>query len=411
MKKIHKEVIFLILCIISVLGTILSFIFLLQYIPEYFIYINNNWNNGYTDMIQKGLSDCKFTLYSGMSINTYKDYQKNFFNKVIINDNVKNQDNIKKYNFKYIYNEFVSHCILNRTNYFDTKLYKYKEGNDFENCKFIDSLNNTSCENYTDKHRMTIVNSTKYTEIIFGQAQPCFDPRYYNLYNISFNKTSYYYDKNKCPGGRVSKHYVLLQNDVILGGIIESNKDLKELGEKLNDEIKNQTLYIYGRNYIGIKDECRSKPFKNLNNIIEQKNNYIKSSINWTGYITIVEIIFFLLFINRFSVKFHNYSNNINIDNDHQTKEILPPYTKPMILILSFIMLGFHVLVFTYFLNIRDYIDLFKDISCFEEEAGELIKPSVNFLIGAKYMQMIVLVVNAILAFKFGLKKVIKYAN
>ena len=82
-----------------------------------------------------------------------------------------------------------------------------------------------------------------------------------------------------------------------------------------------------------------------------------------------------------------------------------------MILILSFIMLGFHVLVFTYFLNIRDYIDLFKDISCFEEEAGELIKPSVNFLIGAKYMQMIVLVVNAILAFKFGLKKVIKYAN
>ena len=165
------------------------------------------------------------------------------------------------------------------------------------------------------------------------------------------------------------------------------------------------------RNYIGIKDECRSKPFKNLNNIIEQKNNYIKSSINWTGYITIVEIIFFLLFINRFSVKFHNYSNNINIDNDHQTKEILPPYTKPMILILSFIMLGFHVLVFTYFLNIRDYIDLFKDISCFEEEAGELIKPSVNFLIGAKYMQMIVLVVNAILAFKFGLKKVIKYAN
>lgn len=410
MKKIYIEVIFFILCIISVLGTILSFIFLLQYIPEYFIYINNNWNNGYTDMIQKGMSDCKFPLYSGISFNLYKDYQKNFFNKLVINDNMKNEDNIKKYYFKYIISPVVSHCILNRTNYFDTKLSKYKEGNDFENCKFIDSLNNTSCGNYTDKKRMTIVNSTKYTEVIFGQAQPCFDPRYYNLYNITFDKTSYYYDKKECPGGRVSKHYVLLK-DVTLRGIIVSNTELGELGDKISDEIKNQTLYIYGRNYIGIKDECRSKPFKNLNSVIEQKNNYIKSSINWIGYIVIVEIIFFLLFINRFSVKYHNYINNINKEKDHQNKEILPPYTKPMILILSFIMLGFHVLVFTYFLNIRDYIDLFKDISCFEEEAGELIKPSVNFLISAKYIQMIVLAINIILAFKFGLIKIIKYAN
>ena len=147
-----------------------------------------------------------------------------------------------------------------------------------------------------------------------------------------------------------------------------------------------------------------------MNNVIVQKNNYIESSIKWIGYIIIVEVIFFLLFLNRFSVKYHNYVNSFN-DENHQMKEILPPYTKPMIMVLSFIMLGFHVLVFTYFLNIRDYINLFSDIDCFEEEAGELIKSSVYFLIGAKYTQIIVLLVNVILAFKFGIKKVIKYAN
>ena len=89
----------------------------------------------------------------------------------------------------------------------------------------------------------------------------------------------------------------------------------------------------------------------------------------------------------------------------------MPPYTKPVILILSLIMLGFHILVFTYILNIRDFIDLFRDVSCFEEEAGELIKPSIFFLISGKYMQMTVLVINIILAFKYGIKKGIKYAN
>ena len=408
MKKIQKEIIFLILSIISFLGTILSFVFLLQYIPEFFFYINNNWNKGYTDIIQKGMETCKFPLFSGTSYNEYKSYQKNFFGEVIVNDNVKREENIKKNYFTEIYYVNYSQCIINRTNYFDIELIEYQEGNDFKNCKYIDSLNNLSCGNYSKT--LTINETSMFTEVVLAQDQPCFDPRYYNLKNIIFNKTSFYYDKGRCPGDRVSKHYVNLK-EAQIGVITGVNEALKELNNTLSDEIKSQTIYIYGRNYIGIKDKCRNKPFKNLNNVIEQKNDYIKSSINWIGYIIIVEFIFFLLFLNRFSVKYHNYANNINHDENHKVKEILPPYTNPMILLLSFIMLGFHVLVFTYFLNIRDYINLFEDIDCFEDEAGELIKSSVYFLISAKYIQMMVLIVNAILAYKFGFKKVIKYAN
>ena len=410
MKKIQKEIIFLILCIISVLGTILSFIFLLQYIPEFFFYINNNWNNGYTDIIQKGMIGCKFPLFSATSYNKYKNYQKDFFNRIIINDNTKKEENINKTYFTDIFYVRYSQCIINRTNYFDTKLIEFEEGNDFNECKYIDSLNRLTCGNYSNT--VTIGNFSKFTEVVLSIDQPCFDPRYYNLKGIQFNKTSYYYDKSRCPGNRVSKHYVNLK-DAKIGGIIEVNKQLHELNYTLSEEIKNKSIYIYGRNYIGIKDKCKNKPFKKLNNVIEQKNNYIQSSINWIGYIIIVEVIFFLLFLNRFSVKYHNYVNKISINGDenHQMKELLPPYTKPMILILSFIMLGFHVLVFTYFLNIRDYINLFEDINCFEEEAGELIKSSIYFLIGAKYTQIIVLLVNVVLAFKFGIKKVIKYAN
>ena len=89
----------------------------------------------------------------------------------------------------------------------------------------------------------------------------------------------------------------------------------------------------------------------------------------------------------------------------------MPPYTKPVILILSLIMLGFHILVFTYLLNIENFIDLFNDISCFEEEAGQLIKPSIIYLKIGRYTQITVLAINVILAYKYGIKKGIKYAN
>ena len=410
MNKIGKEIIFLILSILSVLGTILSFIFLDQYIPEYFIYINNNWNNGFTKISQSWAASCKFPLLNDNSFKFYKSSQKDFFNKEYITDNLKNYDNIKNYSFKNIYLKDYSHCFDNRSNYFDIKLKKYTEDNDFQNCKFIDSLNNTSCEAYNNNSTSMMIDEyTKYNEIVFGQNQPCFDPRYFN-FNMTFNKTSYYYGKSKCPGGRTNKHYHYLNNATIKA-ILENN-NLKELENILDEETKLQNLYIYGRNYIGIKDKCRHKLFKNLKDKIGEKNNYIKNSIAWISYISLIEIVFFLLFLNRFTVIYHNYANNIKkVEDNDQMKEILPPYTKPVILILSLIQLGFHILVFTYLLNIRDFIDLFQDTSCFEEEAGELIKTSILFLNLGRFTQIGVLVINSILAYKFGIKKGIKYAN
>ena len=408
MKKIKKEIFFLILGILSVLGTILSFIFLQQYVPEYFIYINNNWNNGFTKIVQSGGGKCQLPLLKDNSFKIYKKSQKDFFNKEYITDNLKNDDNIEEYRFINIYLRNYPHCLENRSNYFDIILENKTEGIDFQNCKFIDSLNNTSCENNYSKSMM-IDEYTKYNEIVFGQNQPCFDPRYYN-FNMTFNKTSYYYDKSKCPGGKTNKHYHYLKNATIQA-ILENN-NLIDLQNILDDKIKQQNLYVYGRNYIGIKEKCKYKKFKDLNKNIEEKNNYIKNSINWIAYISLIESVFFLLFLNRFTVKYHNYKNNIKKDEDNnQMKEILPPYTKPVILILSLIQLGLHILVFTYLLNIRDFIDLFQDTSCFEDEAGDLIKPSILFLNLGRFTQIGVLAINAILAYKYGIKKGIKYAN
>ena len=410
MKKIKKEIFFFILCIISVVGTFLSFIFLQQYIPEYFIYINNNWNSGYTRIQHYEVEDCKYPLLNDFSIKMYKSYQKDFFNNDIVNDNVNNEDNIKKYNFISFNQYRRPHCLENKTNYFDIKLEKYKEGNDFTKCKFIDSLNNTSCENFNGTSK-TIDDYSKFTEVVFAQDQPCLDPRYYN-FNWTFNESSYYYGKSKCPDGKTNKHYQIISNATILA-ILDYNDNMEELKEILSDEIKYQNFYVYGRNYIGIKDECRNKPFRNLKNILDSKNNYIKTSITWLGYISLLEIAFFLLFLNRFTVKYHNYKNNINNNENenHQIKEILPPYTKPVILILSLIKLGFHIIVFTNLLNLNEFFELFQDTNCFEEEAGQLIKPSIYFLLFGKYIQIGVLVINVILAFKYGIKKGIRYAN
>lgn len=414
MNKIKKETIYLILSILSVIGTILSFIFLQQYIPDFFNYINDNWNSGFTGILQRSQKECKIPLLKEKTIKLYKNFQKDFFNnEITIDNNFQSPDNIIKYYINKTFFPTIIQCLDNRTNYFDTKIYSYRESNNFTQCKFIDSLNNTSCDLYTNN--MMFNYSTKFTQVVYAQGPPCFDPRYYN-FNISFNKTSYYYDKNGCPGGRVSKHYHPLK-EISLEMILEYNGLKDIIGKNLDEKTKKQTLYFYGRNYIGIKEHCRNKPFKELKNIIEEKHKYINSSIVWLGYIIIIEIIFLLLFLNRYIVKYHNYCNNINKNknnkdnNINKNKELLPPYTKPVILILSLIMLGFHILVFTYILNIRDFIDLFRDVSCFEEEAGELIKPSIFFLISGKYMQMTVLVINIILAFKYGIKKGIKYAN
>jgi len=409
MEKIKKEIIFLVLSIVSFLGTILAFVFLQQYIPEYFNYINDNWNSGFTGINQTGPSSCKIPLLKDKSIKAYKNFQKDFFNnEQIIDKNNQFSDNIIYYYINKTYYSNLIQCLENRTTYFDTKLNKNSDSINFTECRFIDSLNNTSCENYTNN--MMHDNYTKYTQVVYSKYQPCFDPRYYN-FNITFNKTSYYYDKSTCPGGRVSKHYKLLK-EIKLTDILDFNGLNDIIGKNLSEEIINETFYFYGRNYIGIKEECRSKPFKDLKNIISDKHNYINSSIVWLGYIIIIELVFFLLFLNRFIVKYHNYSNNIGKNKEsNRNKELLPPYTKPVILILSLIMLGFHILVFTYILNLNDFIDLFRDTSCFEEEAGELIWPSIIFLVIAKYTQIVVLGINAILAFKYGIKKGIKYAN
>lgn len=249
-----------------------------------------------------------------------------------------------------------------------------------------------------------IDNTSKYTDIVFGQNQPCLDPRYYN-FNITFNKTSYYYGRSKCPGGKTNKYYHNLHS-LTLKELIEFN-NLKYLNENLSNDIKNETIILYGRNYIGITSQCfkeRKYSFKDLNNHINKDNDEIKSAIAWLGYTIIIEIIFFLLFINRFTAKYHNYINN------DETKELLPPYTKPVILIVSLIMVGFHAFIFTKILSIEIF-NVFEDINCFEKEIGELIAPCIKFLNWARYIQRGTLFINAILAFKYGIKKGIKYAN
>lgn len=403
MNKIKKEIIFLILCILSLLGTITTFIFLQQYIPEYFSYINSNWNSGFTGIIQSGANSCKIPLLKDKSIKVLANSQKNFFNQEDINYYLDASNNVKHYYFSKTRYDNLLYCLDNRTNYFEANFAEFDIKTNLTKCKIIDSFNHTYCESNYTKNIM-IDEKAKYTDIVFGQNQPCLDPRYYN-FNITFNKTSYYYGKSKCPGGKTNKYYHnLLQ--IKLKSIIDNN-NLVELDKLLSDEIKNETINMYGRNYIGITFDCfkkRKNEFKELNNHINQDNNEIKSTIAWLGYTIIIEFIFFLLFINRFTAKYHNYINN------DETKELLPPYTKPVILVVSLIMLGFHAFIFTKLLSIK-IIKVFNDFSCFEEEMAELITPCIKFVVLGRYVQIFTLVINTVLAFKYGIKKGIKYAN
>ena len=402
MNKIQKEIIYFTLCILSLLGTILTFIFLQQYIPEYFTYINNNWNSGFTGIIQRGANSCKIPLLKDKSIKILKNTQKNFFNQDDINYYLDASNNVVKYPFNKIKFATLIHCLDNRTNYFENNFAEFDPKTNLSKCKIIDSFNHTLCENYSVN--IMIDNTSKYTDIVFGQDQPCLDPRYYN-FNITFNKTSYYYGRNKCPGGKTNKYYHLLYK-LPLKSIIDFN-NLDYLDKHLSDDIKNETINLYGRNYIGITSQCfkeRKFNFKDLNNHINRDNDEIKSAIAWLGYTIIIEIIFFLLFINRFTTKYHNYINN------DETKELLPPYTKPVLLIISLIMVGFHAFIFTKILSI-EIIEVFEDLNCFEKEIGELIYPCIKFTKWARYIQRGTLIINAILAFKYGIKKGIKYAN
>ena len=402
MNKIKKEIIYLILCILSLLGTILTFIFLQQYIPEYFVYINTNWNSGYTGIIQRGANSCKIPLLRDKSIKLLKNTQKNFFNQDDINYYLDASNNVEKFPFNKIRYPNLIHCLDNRTNYFENNFAEFDPKTNLSKCKIIDSFNHTLCENYSVN--IMIDNTSKYTDIVFGQDQPCLDPRYYN-FNITFNKTSYYYGKSKCPGGKTNKYYHLL-HQMTLKDLIYINS-LDKLDNLLSDDIKNEIINLYGRNYIGITSQCfkeRKISFKDLNNHINKDNDEIKSAIAWLGYTIIIEIIFFLLFINRFTTKYHNYINN------DETKELLPPYTKPVILIISLIMVGFHAFIFTKMLSL-EIIKVFEDLNCFEKEIAELISPCIKFTTWARYIQIGTLFINTILAFKYGIKKGIKYAN
>lgn len=403
MNKIQKENIYLILCILSLLGTIITFVFLQQYIPEYFTYINTNWNSGYTGIIQRGNNNCKIPLLKDKSIKLLRNSQKNFFNQDDINYYLDASNNVVKYPFnKTRYKNYI-YCLDNRTNYFENIFSKFDTKTNLSECKIIDSFNHILCERNYSKSIM-IDDTSKYTEVVFGQNQPCLDPRFYN-FNITFNKSSYYYGKSTCPGGKTSKHYHYV-TETKLKNLLEVNY-LDDLDKLLSEDIKNETIYLYARNYIGITLECfkdRRLIFKELNNHINKDNDEIKSTIAWLGYTIIIEFIFFLLFINRYTTKYHNYINN------DETKELLPPYTKPVILIISLIMVGFHAFIFTKLLSI-EILKVFSDLNCFEEEIVELILPCIMFLTWAGYIQKGTLVINAILAFKFGIKKGIKYAN
>lgn len=415
MKKLHKETLFLILSCASILFSVTSFIFFELYIPEYFDYIYHNWNSGFQKIILKNSCNRDVQLLKDENITIYKNYTRDFFNNIItlpFNGLYKEDNKNIKYlqieKFKSISIGLV-YCFEGIQTYLDlirldddnqSKLYKYNESYDTEKFKRIDSLNNMIySESYSSSYFIPDSSDVKYSDVRVSQGIPCADPRYYNL-NITFNKTSYYYGKSKCPGGKVNNHYKQITTlNVNLSYLFTLNNWDNSI---LTEELKKENLSVYARTYIGIKDHCRNNTYDiDIKNI----NNQIYSIIIWLGYSIIFEIGFLLLFLNRYIVKYNKYKYKVK-------NGYVPPYTNPILLIISIIITAMHIkIIINIVQEVYTLVSVFYDMSCFDEEVPELIGNNLYYLIIGSISQIIALGVSVILALKYGILKGIKYAN
>ena len=413
MKKLYKETIFFILSCISIIFSVASFIFFELYIPEYFEYIFHNWNSGFKRIMLKEGCNRELQLFKDENITIYKNYTRDFFNNIIklpfnglYEEDDKNIQHFPIVKFKSISYGLV-YCFIEGRTYFnlitpnsnnESELFRYNEDYNTRNYKIIDSLKNMIyAESYSSSYFIT--DSTQYSDVKVSQGIPCADPRYYNL-NITFNKSSYYYGRSKCPGGKVNNRYQRISNlEVNLSRLFYLNDWDSSI---LPEEIKNENLTVYARTYIGIKDHCRNNTYSlNIKNI----NNQIYSIITWLGYSIIFELGFLLLFLNRYIVKYNKYKYKVK-------NGYVPPYTNPILLVISILITAIHIkIVISVVEDVYALVSTFYDMSCFDEEVPELIGNNLYYLIFGSLSQILALCVNVILAIKYGIIKGIKYAN
>lgn len=411
-NKLARETFYLLILLASILFSILSFILYELYVPEFFEYIYRNWDSGFANIVLKTpCASDNLNLLKNEKISLSRNHTRDFFNNLIkypytsLNQE-KNPSiyNLSIKNFK-VLPIGLSYCFDNTETYF--KLIKennnthllYKNQTNFKLYKYIDSLGNMVYNpRYSDSYFIT--DQYKYSEARITQGPPCLDPRYLNL-NMTFDKTSYYYGRSQCPGGKINKRYVHISK-------LRTNiTKLSELNgwniSHIPEKYRNEYLTVYARTFIGIKDHCWNKTFGSYEEMT--KNNIqVNNIIIYLGYVNIIEIIFLLLFLNRYIVKYNKYKNK-------NKSSCYPSYTNPLLIIVSVIITSIHVIIFLKEKELIELIKNFADSSCFDEEVPELINKDWYYLVFGGITQILSLIGSTLLALRYGIRKSIKYAN
>ena len=266
------------------------------------------------------------------------------------------------------------------------------------NSMTIDSLGNYLCDSNIK------LNSSVFTSYVISETQPCLNPDYLNeVEGLDF--LDYYYDKNKCPEGKVDSSYEIIKEMDKNEFFIQNNISnvLKEIGYNYTIPSE-QKIKLYGRKYIGLYDKENCKINQEDVVHINTLSDTISKANNWNVASLILYLAFFLLFLVRYSVVVAKY---------YSFKEKSPSYVKPILMIISIINFIVSCVIFTTLNKIGSPIqEVFsKKNGCLEEDFLDITGKTVQYIMISYYFSLSSMVVQFIIGIKYGIRTAIKYAN
>ena len=394
-KKYLIDKIILILIILLTLFQIGNFIFFNSIDTFYFEYLFINWSKQIHSLNKCKTSECdnnSMNLFGNtLVLNEMNDYD--FFNlkfpKDIKKMNIKSSFNVTKVNDSLIC------CTINerQTNYLT--IIENSINNDSN--LTIDTLNNTikisdKLDENKDLTKYLYYNNSLgkiyiFSSYLFNIHKPYLDPKCNEL-NIN----------NKCKNTTLDPNSFEILSMNLSSLIKENNK---------SDYNGNETITLYGKMYYGLNKSNINCSFSNKFEIIKGENDLlIRNIINakkWLISGLINQIILILLYLEKFIV---SYIKN------HNGKETLPNYVKPLLMIVSiieFITCAMLFSLITFHPNIMD--DLYEKENCLDISIHQFIKPLIKYYKICEYLNIIALILSFLNGIYLGIRRAIKYAN
>ena len=411
-KKYLIDKIILIFVILVLLIQIGNFVIFNPIDTFYFSYLFENWSNqinpdifclnckkdnnnklySYLNNDTKKCINNSFNLFEGNFIENKTEEVSNFFE-------LNSPEEKKKMAFNTTFNTtkvngsiICSKLIGGNNNYLSIFRSLSNENSNIT----IDSLNNSfkfSESNISEDLNKYMYNNSNgkhyyFSSYIFSINEPYLDPKC-NKFNLT---------NNTCTNNAVDPNsFKILTMNLSL--LIKDNNNTDYNG--------NETITLYGKMYYGLNKSNINCSFSNKFEIIKGENDLlIRNIINakkWLISGLINQIILILLYLEKFIV---SYIKN------HNGKETLPNYVKPLLMIVSiieFITCAMLFSLITFHPNIMD--DLYEKENCLDISIHQFIKPLIKYYKICEYLNIIALILSFLNGIYLGIRRAIKYAN